>query len=82
VLVPRRAVPKTEQSIYTTNDQVNALRDLRTALNAVPAVWSGMDDNASNPCFEALLILGIYKSFPIVMNSSGTADVSLTLEEI
>lgn len=80
-LVPRRTVPTTDQQIYTTPDRIEVLREVRSALNAVPAVWSGMDDKTTNPHFEALLILGVYKEFSITMENMRT-NVSLSLEEI
>lgn len=81
VLIPRRTVPKTDQQLQTTPDRVEALRSVRTALNAVPAVWSGLDDKSYNPNFEALLILGVYKEFSITLEPMVT-NVSLSLEEI
>jgi hypothetical protein len=80
-LVQRRTVPKTDQQIVTEPSRIDKLREVRSALNATPAVWSGMDDKATNPNFEALLILGIYKEFSITLDASIT-NVSLSLEEI
>jgi hypothetical protein len=80
-LVPRRTVPKTDQQIFTEPERIDKVREIRAALNAVPAVWSGMDDNVDNPHFESLLILGIYKEFSITLDAS-TTNISLTLEEI
>jgi hypothetical protein len=80
-LVPRRTIPTTSQQILTTPDRVDRMREVRSALNAVPAVWSGLDDKARNPHFESLLILGIYKEFSIAFEPMLT-NVSLSLEEI
>lgn len=80
-LVQRRTVPTTNQQIVTDPTNIDKLREVRSALNAVPAVWSGMDDKASNPHFESLLILGIYKEFSITFDPTLT-NVSLSLEEI
>ncbi len=80
-LVPRRTVPTTSQQIITDPTRIDKLREVRSALNAVPAVWSGMDDKVTSPHFEALLILGIYKEFSITLDASIT-NVSLSLEEI
>jgi hypothetical protein len=81
-LVQRRTVPGTSQTLHATTEMVDSLRDLRALGNAVPMVWSGLDDKASNPCFESLLILGVYKEFTISMENTGFAPVSLSLEEI
>jgi hypothetical protein len=80
-LVQRRTIPKTDQTLVTEPGQIDKLREVRSALNAVPAVWSGMDDRVENPHFEALLILGIYKEFSLNLEPSIT-NVTLSLEEI
>lgn len=82
ILVPRRTVPATNSTIHITNDMVNALRDLRALGNAVPMVWCGLDDKVLNPCFDSLLVLGIYKEFSISMENTGYGSVQLSLEEI
>jgi len=81
VLVPRRTVPKTSQSIRCLKGNVNVARDLRSVLNAVPALWSGLDD-ATDGYFEAVLILGIYKQFSINLAHPEHAMISLELEEV
>ena len=80
-LVPRRTVPKTTQTLLVEKQRVNRLLDVREALNAVPAVWSGLDDVAGG-YFDALLILGIYKQFSIDMSYDAHAVATLELEEI
>ena len=80
-LVPRRSVPKTDQTLVSEPSRVDKLREVRSTLNAVPAVWSGMDDKATNPHFEALLVLGIYKEFSISLEPLLT-NITLSLEEI
>ena len=81
-LVQRRTIPGTSQTLHATSDMVDALRDLRALGNATPMVWSGLDDRATNPYFESLLILGVYKEFSISMENTGFAPVTLSLEEI
>lgn len=81
VLVPRRSVPKTDQTLFAPKASVNRIREARTLLNAQPAVWSGIDD-ANDGYFEALLILGIYKEFSISVDYPDYCKVSLQLEEI
>lgn len=81
-LVPRRTVPKTDQTLIVDKLQVDSLRAARAALNAVPAVWSGLDEKTADDYFEALLILGIYKEFSISLDNQTFATVSLQLEEI
>lgn len=80
-MVQRRNVPKTVQSIYLDKARVNRVRAVREELNAVPAVWSGLDDDA-HEYFESLLILGFYKRFSINLRQPTVAVISLELEEI
>lgn len=80
-LVRRRSVPKTNQTVWAGKGSVNNLREARALLNAVPALWSGLDDTDS-PYFEAVLILGIYKQWTIGLDHPDHAVQSLELEEI
>lgn len=82
VLVPRRTVPKTDQVLVAKKASVNKLREVRESLNAIPAVWSGLDEKSEDGYFEALLILGIYKEFSISADLPEHAKVTLQLEEI
>lgn len=82
VLVPRRTVPKVDVKLLVKKYQVDSMLALRKDLNAVPALWSGLDDKATDDYFEALLIIGIYKSFLISLDHPENASVSLTIEEI
>ena len=81
-LVPRRTVPKTDQTLAVPKAQVDSIRAVRKDLNAVPAVWSGLDDHDVDGYFEALLILGVYKEFSISLDNQSFATLSLQLEEI
>lgn len=81
-LIPRRTVPKTDQTLWAEKTLVNTLRDVRKTLNAVPALWSGLDDLNSDDYFDSLLILGIYKEFSINLAHPTVAIVTLQLEEI
>ena len=80
-LTPRRTVPKVIARVMTPKGIVNKVREVRTDLNAVPALWSGLDD-ADHPYFEAVLILGIYKQFSINLDFPEHALTTVELEEI
>jgi hypothetical protein len=82
VMIQRRNVPKTEQTLLIDKSMVNSMIALRDTLNAVPAVWSGMDDSETDGYFEALLILGFYKRFAINLSHPENAIINLELEEI
>ena len=81
LLIPRRSVPKTNQTLVCKKDRVNKVRDLREALNAAPAVWVGLDDSTDGYS-DALLILGYYRRFTINVAHPDDALITLELEEI
>lgn len=80
-LIPRRTVPKTNQSLFCEKARVNKVIKVREELNAVPALWSGLDD-ATDGFFEALLILGYYRRFTISLDHPDIAVIALELEEV
>lgn len=80
-LIPRRSVPKTNQTLFCEKVRVNKVIKVRDDLNAVPALWSGLDD-AQDGYFEALLILGYYRRFTISLDHPDIAQISLELEEV
>lgn len=80
-LIPRRNIPKTNQTILCEKANVNNIRAVRTLLNATPAFWYGLDDG-NDGYFESLFIVGIYKQFSINVNLPENAEITLELEEI
>jgi hypothetical protein len=81
-LVPRRSVPKTNQTLRVAKTNVDLVRAARSSLNAVPAVWCGLDDLDADDYYESILIVGVYKTFSINLAFPDEAEVSLELEEI
>lgn len=81
LLKKRRSIPKTIQNIFADKSKANKIRALRTALNATPAVYAGLDQT-DHPYFEALLILGIYKRFSIRLDHPTSIIIDLEIEEI
>ncbi len=81
-LIPRRSVPKTDQVCEIDKGAVDSLVDLRRDINAVPCVWSCLDDLSTDGYFNAGLILGIYKEFSINLAHPYNALVTLQLEEV
>ncbi|MCR4297514.1 MAG: hypothetical protein NUV75_01990 [Gallionella sp.] len=80
-LVPRRSIPKVNQLVKAQKTATRDIFNLRTALNAVPAVWTSLDDS-DDDWFEPFLILGIYRKFTINAADPVYADISLDVEEI
>lgn len=81
-MVQRRNVPKTNQTLFLDKHRVDTVRKLRDDLNALPAVWSGLDDSQDHAYFEALLILGFYRTFTINLDHPTFAKITLELEEV
>lgn len=82
LLIRRRTIPKTSQTLWVDKANVNNVRKVRENLNAVPALWSGLDDDTGNDYSESLLIFGIYKQFEIDIGHPQVATVNLELEEL
>ena len=80
-LTPRRSVPKATGNVRFKKAITNKIRDVRAELNAVPALWSGLDD-VDSPYFEAVLILGIYKQMSMNLDQPEHGMLSLEIEEI
>lgn len=80
-MVQRRNVPKTVQTIWAEKRRLNRIRAVRDALNGMPAVWSGLDDNADG-YFDAVLILGFYRRFSFNLRNPNNPVISLELESI
>jgi hypothetical protein len=80
-LVRRRSAPKTSQTLRAAKSVLPSVRRLRDDLNAVPALWMALDD-ADDPYFEALLILGIYKVWRNTLDLDTHFQQQLELEEV
>ncbi len=80
-LIPRRTLPKTDQKLVVDSARVNKCKEARVLLNALPAFWTGLDDNTSS-WFDMLTIMGIYTQFQIGAVIESCAEVNLSLEEI
>jgi len=82
VLIPRRNVPKTSQKLYIDKSNLSTVVNVRRDLDAIPAVWSGLDDDYTNNYFTALLILGFYRSFTFELDNPIGPMVNIELEEV
>ena len=80
-LTPRRSIPKVNQLVKAQKTATRDIFNLRTALNAVPAVWTSLDDSTDD-WFEPFLILGIYRKFTINAADPVYSDVNLEIEEL
>ena len=81
VLVPRRMVPTANMTIWFEKARTKPLLELRDRTNAVPVVWSGLDDDTSD-YFEPVLIVGIHTTFDLNLAHPNDGLLSLTCEEV
>lgn len=81
-LIQRRNVPKTSQKLFFDKSRLKSILVTKASLDAVPAVWSGLDDEINNDYFDALLILGFYRDFSIDISNPVGVFANLQLEEI
>ena len=80
-LIPRRNVPTSTQTIWFKKTRTKALMDLFNLLNAVPAVWSGLDEDDQG-YFEALLIFGICTDSSLNLAYPEDGLLTATFEEV
>lgn len=76
----KRSIQTADLRLLINKYQVPSLLALRRDLNAVPALYSGLDDKTEDDYFEAVLFVGFYKRFSISL--SHPPIVSMALEEI
>jgi len=80
-LVPRRSIPTISQTVIADVALTTKIQGLIDRLNATPALFSTADDS-SEPFFQPLLIVGIYKSWPITFINAKKIQQQLELEQI
>lgn len=78
-LIPIPSVPSNQQKVLVDAHRLNLVREFREQTNAVPVVWSGLDDMDYHYT-ESLLIFGIYDSFQIVEVNNGFSELNLSIK--
>lgn len=81
LMTQRPGAPKTNQQVMIDKTRAQFIRDTIMALDATPAVWSGIDDDTSG-YFAPLLILGFATNAPINIGYPDKAMLTLELTEI
>lgn len=81
-LVKRRNVPLLQHRVRAEVGRLDRLRALREDLDAVPALWSGVDDRDASPFFDTLLLVGLAKKWSISLSGPLAVVSDLQLEEI
>jgi hypothetical protein len=80
-MTQRRSVPKVNQNVLASAAGLRDIFNLRTNLNAIPAVWASVEDDADN-YFDPFCILGFYRKFTITAMPPNNAMLALEIEEI
>lgn len=80
-LTQRPSVPKINCTLSLPSQYVNRARKARRELNAVPALFVGVDDNSSH-WFDTLIMSGVYRKFEIHAPQKKQATINLEVEEI
>lgn len=81
-MTPRRNVPKTNQTLFLENTYLARVLEVKENLNAVPALWCGIDDIGDSPYFEQLMIVGFYRTFSVDIDNPLGVFITLELEEL
>lgn len=80
-LSKRPGVPVLNYRLRAPLAMLDRLVELRDELDAVPALYSGIDDQTESPFFQTMLVLGFAKKFSISMRATHV-QVELNLEEL
>jgi hypothetical protein len=78
-LIARRSVPNNTVTTQLPAINVDDALEVKDQLNAVAALWSGLDDD-TQPYFGSLLLFGVYTQFDIDPFSVDYATVTLQLQ--
>lgn len=81
VLVPRISETELQVTTWLNAQEVDTAAAARKALNAVPAVYCGLEDG-SNYYFNSICVLGVYTQWDIALTYVDKAVLTLTLKEI
>jgi hypothetical protein len=76
-----RTIPKITKRVLLEKERVNRVLPLKDSLNAVPAFWVGIDDD-SHSYFDALQMVGFYRTFDMNLDEAAFAFLDLELEAI
>lgn len=80
-LLDRRALIATSQSLIVPKSQVDKVLDLRTQLNTLPAVYSGMGAKTDDGWAEMFLLYAIHTRFRVIAVNAKEARVDIDIEE-
>lgn len=82
-IIERRFVPTTKQKVHIDDsNRADLIRETLISIRSKPALFSGLDEENSNPWFSSFLIYGLLKDW--TLNASGIqwGTLSIDLEEL
>lgn len=81
-LTQRRSIAKNSFRLIWDKLKAAQISQLRKDLNAVPASWSGLDDNNTDGYFEPYHVVGVYSEWDIDADSVQQGVSNLTIQEV
>lgn len=81
-LIPRPGLPGTSQVVWAEKYLTDSLFDLRSDTDAVPCVWSALDDKSTDGFFNIFLVLGVWEEFQIMAPNAYMAKITLQVREV
>lgn len=70
--VKRRSIPRKTFNCRVTKENAQNVLNLQDTLNAVPCLWSGLDDPA-HPYFQPFFVFGVYQKLDLVPDQESHA---------
>lgn len=81
-LVPRPSKPTVSGQLYSDATITDKVLAIRTLLDGVPAIFSGLDDEINDPRFAGLLISGLLRRLEPSLDYQDTNLIDIEIEEI
>jgi len=80
-IIKRRSIPKLQLKSYIEASAIQQLLADRNTLNAVSAIWVGIENQTSNYYYNALIIQGFFREFSFEINNPIGPMINLEIEE-
>lgn len=80
-IVKRRSVPKLQLKVYIDASQVSSILQYRNILDAVSAVWVGLENQTNSYYYNSLIMQGFFKEFSFEINNPIGPMINLEIEE-
>lgn len=81
-LLPRPNKPRLTGKLFTPTSLTEKIEQVKADTDAVPAVWSGIDDQTNDPRYASLIISGLCRQLEQSLDYPTTNLIDIELEEI